>query len=33
MHKKLSLENLKGRDYSEDQGVDGNIILGWIFGK
>jgi hypothetical protein len=27
MHTKFWLENLKGRDYSEDIGVDGRIIL------
>jgi hypothetical protein len=27
------LENQKGRDHSEDKGVDGNIILEWILGK
>jgi hypothetical protein len=27
------LENLKGRDNSENLGVDGKIILEWIFGK
>jgi hypothetical protein len=27
------LKNLKGRDYSEDLGVDGTIILEWILGK
>jgi hypothetical protein len=26
------LENLKGRDHSEDLGVDGKIILEWILG-
>jgi len=26
MHKKFWPENLKGRDYSEDLGVDGKII-------
>jgi hypothetical protein len=26
-------ENLKRRDYSEDLGVDGMIILEWILGK
>jgi hypothetical protein len=27
------LENLKGRDHSEDLGVDGKITLEWILGK
>jgi hypothetical protein len=27
---KFLLENLKGRDLSEDLGVDGKIILEWI---
>jgi len=27
MHTKLWSENLKGRDYAEDLGVDGRIIL------
>jgi hypothetical protein len=26
-------ENLKGRENSEDRGVDGKIILEWILGK
>jgi len=26
-------ENLKGRDYKEDIGIDGKIILDWILGK
>jgi hypothetical protein len=33
MHTKFSLENLKGRDHSEDLGVDGKIILEWTLGK
>jgi hypothetical protein len=33
MHRKLWSENLKGRVYLEDLGVDGNIILEWILGK
>jgi hypothetical protein len=27
------LGNLRDRDHSEDPGVDGNIILRWIFEK
>jgi hypothetical protein len=27
------MENLKGRDHLEYLGVDGRIILEWIFGK
>jgi hypothetical protein len=30
MHTKLRSENLKGRDHSEDLGVDGNILWEWI---
>jgi hypothetical protein len=26
-------ENLKGRDHSEDLGVDGRVIFEWILGK
>jgi hypothetical protein len=26
-------ETLKGRDHSEDIGVDGKVILEWILGK
>jgi hypothetical protein len=33
MHTVFWLENLKGRDHSEDLGVDGRIILEWILGK
>jgi len=27
------LENLKGRDHSENVGADGKMILKWILGK
>jgi hypothetical protein len=27
------VENLRGRNHSEDLGVDGGIILEWILGK
>jgi hypothetical protein len=30
MHTKFWLGNVKGRDYMEDLGVDGRIILEWI---
>jgi hypothetical protein len=33
MHTVFRLENLKGKNYSEDLGVDGRIILEWILGK
>jgi hypothetical protein len=33
MNTKYWLENLKGRDHSEDLGVDERIILEWILGK
>jgi hypothetical protein len=33
MNTKFQSENLKGGDHSEDLGVDGWIILEWIFGK
>jgi len=33
MHIIYLLENLKGRDYLEDVGVDGSIILEWMLGK
>jgi len=32
MHKKFLSENLKGRDHSEDLGIDEKIILEWILG-
>jgi hypothetical protein len=33
MHTKIWSENLKGRDHSDDIGVDGTIILEQTFGK
>jgi hypothetical protein len=30
MHTLLWLENLKGRDHSEDLGIDGRVILDWF---
>jgi hypothetical protein len=33
MHTIFWLENLKGRDHSEDLGIDGSVILEWILGK
>jgi hypothetical protein len=33
MHTKLRSENLKGREHSEDLGINRNIILEWILGK
>jgi len=30
---KFWLENLKGRDHSEDLGTDGKMLLEWILGK
>jgi hypothetical protein len=30
---KIFIGNPKGRDYSEDLGVDARIILEWILGK
>jgi hypothetical protein len=33
MHKKFWSENLKGRDHSDDLGVDGRIMLECILGE
>jgi hypothetical protein len=33
MYTTFSSENLKGRDHAEDLGVDGKIIIEWIFGE
>jgi len=33
MHRMFWLEYLKGRDHSENLGVDGKVILGWILRK
>jgi hypothetical protein len=33
MHAKYWAESLKGRDHSEDTGVDGSVIFKWISGK
>jgi hypothetical protein len=33
MHIIFWFENLKRRDYLEDLGIDGKIILEWILGK
>jgi hypothetical protein len=33
IHTKFWLENLKGRDHSEDPGIDGRIISEWLLGK
>jgi hypothetical protein len=30
---RISIGNPEGRDHSEDQGVDGMIILKWIFSE
>jgi hypothetical protein len=33
MHTKFRSEDQKGRDKSEDLGVEGTVILKWILGK
>jgi len=33
MHTEFWSESLKGRDNSEDQGMDGRMTLAWILGK
>jgi hypothetical protein len=33
MHTKFQLESLKGRNHSEDLGIDKRIILKWILGR
>jgi hypothetical protein len=33
MHAVFWWENVEGRDYSEDQGLNGRIILQWNLGK
>jgi hypothetical protein len=33
MHAVFWLETFKGREYSEEVGVSGEIILDWILGK
>jgi len=33
MRTKFWSENLEGKDHSEDIGVDGKILLRWMFGK
>jgi len=33
IHTKFWSDNLKGREHWEDLGVDGKIILEWIFEK
>jgi hypothetical protein len=33
MHTNFWFENLKGKDLSEDLGIDGKIILEWILWK
>jgi len=33
MHTKFWSGNMKGRSQTEDLGVDGRILLEWIFGR
>jgi len=33
MHTKFRSESLKGRDHSQDLGIDGKVILEWILGE
>jgi hypothetical protein len=33
MQTKFWSEDVMGRDHSEDLGVDGRVIINWIFGK
>jgi hypothetical protein len=33
MHSAFWLENLKGRDHLENEGIDGGIILKWMSRK
>jgi hypothetical protein len=33
MHVIISLEIMKGKDHSEDLGLDGRIIVEWILGR
>jgi hypothetical protein len=33
MHAEFWSENLKGRDHSEDLGIDGKITVEWTLGK
>jgi len=33
LYTKFRSENLKGRDHTEDIGLDGKIMLQWVLGK